>query len=189
MTLLQIQSNNSFRYWQKTVIRLWTPTCAVFIYTICLSNSESSFERNCQEVVSQVLLRESTSINITKMITTIFILAMIVGVQSNNSSCFGLCEYSHLKSTDVGILPLTNYQCILKCATIITKEINEYFDHCVWLDNLIYCMEMWKKYYEVDCHEPMKNVVQNKKNQRLKPPQCFIDYINGTYVTYPIDWA
>ena len=66
-------------------------------------------------------------------------------------------------------LPLTNYHCIMKCAHKLTKvtmalaldDLYEKFNaHCIMIENLDYCVQYWKQQNDVDCEEPIKNMVK-----------------------------
>ena len=64
---------------------------------------------------------------------------------------------------------LTNYHCIMKCAHKLTKvtmalaldDLHEKFNaHCIMIENLDYCVQYWKQWNEVDCEEPIKDMVR-----------------------------
>ena len=79
-------------------------------------------------------------------------------------------------------LPITNYHCVMKCANQLSQatmgpilqpgfEI-EYNHECVLIENLDYCVQLWKVMNNVDCEEPIRTMVRNtfgvSKNEFLR---------------------
>ena len=71
------------------------------------------------------------------------------------------------KSFGIFGLPLTNYHCILQCANKITyqtvgyvmPEGSNYNRECVLIDNLDYCVQLWKQLNDVNCEEDIYSMV------------------------------
>ena len=68
-------------------------------------------------------------------------------------------------------LPITNYHCVMKCANQLSQatmgpilqpgfEI-EYNHECVLIENLDYCVQLWKVMNNVDCEKPIRTMVAN----------------------------
>ena len=75
----------------------------------------------------------------------------------------------HHPNDDLDRLPVTNYHCIMKCAHKLTKatmglaldDLYEKFNaHCIMIENLDYCVQYWRQWNDVDCEEPIKNMVK-----------------------------
>ena len=75
---------------------------------------------------------------------------------------------------DVGgikVLPITNYHCVMKCANQLSQATmgpilqpgfeNEYNHECVLIENLDYCVQLWKVMNNVDCEVPIRTMVAN----------------------------
>ena len=122
------------------------------------------------------------------MFRLIFVSLFLLGCRAND--CFGPCEISSYGSggsisTTRGYtlgegsfgenhdilnrVFLTNYHCIMKCAHKLTKvtmalamdDLHEKFNaRCIMIENLDYCVQYWKQLNEVDCEEPIKDMVR-----------------------------
>ena len=76
------------------------------------------------------------------------------------------------KGDFMGRLGITNYHCIMKCATRLSKatvdlamdNLHEDYNHqCIFiesLDNSDNCVQYWKQNNQVDCEEPIRNMVK-----------------------------
>ena len=79
-------------------------------------------------------------------------------------------------------LPITNYHCVMKCAnqlsvatygTILQPGFEREYNHeCALIENLDYCVQLWKVMNNVDCEAPIRNMVRNtfgvSKNEFLR---------------------
>ena len=76
----------------------------------------------------------------------------------------------HLTQGDyMGRVGITNYHCVMKCATKLSKATmdlavdnlhEDYNHHCIFIESLDYCVQYWKQNNQVDCEEPMRNMVK-----------------------------
>ena len=99
---------------------------------------------------------------------------IVLGVRGNFRGHGLLSEGSFMDHRDrphddLDRLPLTNYHCIMKCAHKLTKvtmtlaldDLYEKFNaHCIMIENLDYCVQYWKQMNDVDCEEPIKDMVE-----------------------------
>ena len=68
-------------------------------------------------------------------------------------------------------LPITNYHCVMKCANKLSQATygailqpgfeREYNHECALIENLDYCVQLWKVMNNVDCEEPIRTMVRN----------------------------
>ena len=79
-------------------------------------------------------------------------------------------------------LPITNYHCVMKCANKLSLATygailqpgfeREYNHECALIENLDYCVQLWKVMNNVDCEEPIRTMVRNtfgvSKNEFLR---------------------
>ena len=63
---------------------------------------------------------------------------------------------------------------------ILFNEFGYLADECLWLDNLIYCVEMWKKHQGADCEDPIKGQIEIRL-KKGDAPKCFHDFVYGNY--------
>eukprot|EP00093_Oithona_nana_P004858 04858.XXX_154638_155371_1 [CDS] Oithona nana genome sequencing. len=84
-------------------------------------------------------------------------------------------------------LPITNYHCVMKCANQLSQatmgpilqpgfEI-EYNHECVLIENLDYCVQLWKVMNNVDCEKPIRTMVANTFGENDN--RCMRDYVGG----------
>ena len=114
----------------------------------------------------------------------------INGDIDDSNHCFAPCQMKSLGSGggirhtmgtigdeelyDVGgikVLPITNYHCVMKCANQLSQATmgpilqpgfkNEYNHECVLIENLDYCVQLWKVMNNVDCEVPIRTMVAN----------------------------
>ena len=119
----------------------------------------------------------------TKFLVATLILVSIVSKQSCGDFAEGSCFRKCFDKALSGFMRYTNFHCVLKCAAIFTKDTNEFgylADECLWLDNLIYCVEMWKKYQGADCEDPIKGQIEIRL-KKGDAPKCFHDFVYGNY--------
>merc|ERR1711976_105803 len=149
--------------------------------------------------------REDFKNNQTIKFRLIFVTLFLLGCRAND--CFGPCEISSYGSggrisTTRGVtlgenhnilnhVVLTNYHCIMKCAHKLTKvtmalaldDLHEKFNaRCIMIENLDYCVQYWKQLNEVDCEEPIKDMVR-QNFQSTWDDNCYNDYVNGDYIS------
>ena len=98
-----------------------------------------------------------------------FVIFLIIEIHGNSSNrCFDDCQLGNgsVFKTE-GRFWLTNFQCIIKCASEITKEsilegfIQDGSEKCFWLDSLDSCVQRWKNNLRVDCEESIKEFIEN----------------------------
>ena len=110
------------------------------------------------------------------MIRTILVILFLLG-SSRANNCFDLCHYCRISiaSRDslsyLGRMRVTNFHGIMQCANSLsqstmgmaleTDNLQEKFNHqCILIDNLDFCVQLWKQKYDVDCEVPIKNMVK-----------------------------
>ena len=94
---------------------------------------------------------------------------------SRANTCFDIetdCKIGNGKwdtLSTVESLFITNYHCIMKCANLLSKatmdlaldNLHDKFNHeCILIENLDFCVQYWKRNYDVDCEEPIKIMVK-----------------------------
>ena len=116
------------------------------------------------------------------------------------NGCFEKCEIDYGGSFDplgkignentdnyMDRLLITNYHCVMKCANMLSQAtmelgfgaLHEKFNHgCILIESLDYCVQYWKQINDVDCDEPIKNMVKRNfkvstSTQRGSRPQPF----------------
>ena len=110
------------------------------------------------------------------MFRMILITLFFVG-NSRANNCFDIDTDSHCKIgngkwdtlSNVESMHITNYHCIMKCANLLSKatmdlaldNLHDKFNHeCILIESLDFCVQYWKQNYDVDCEEPIKNMVK-----------------------------
>lgn len=95
----------------------------------------------------------------------------------NNNCRLGVENYnSNMLTTKV-----TDFHCVMQCANSLSKStmgvaldtdnMHEKFNHqCILIDNLDFCVNLWKQKYNVDCEVPIKNMVK-----RTFQVSCILD--------------
>ena len=95
-----------------------------------------------------------------------------------------LGDFQDYGAPRIGIngLPITNYHCVMKCANKLSLATygailqpgfeREYNHECALIENLDYCVQLWKVMNDVDCEEPIRTMVRNtfgvSKNEFLR---------------------
>ena len=106
------------------------------------------------------------------LLTLLFL--QIKADNSNSHRCFDNCQLGTgpVLKTESRFW-LTNFQCIIKCATEITREsILQGFLHrgsekCFWLESLDSCVQRWKNNLNADCSEPIKELIEQDIQQSI----------------------
>ena len=108
------------------------------------------------------------------MFRMILVTLFFVG-NSRANTCFDIetdCKIGNGKwdtLSTVESLFITNYHCIMKCANLLSKatmdlaldNLHDKFNHeCILIENLDFCVQYWKRNYDVDCEEPIKIMVK-----------------------------
>merc|ERR1712062_666359 len=86
-------------------------------------------------------------------------------------------------------IPITNYHCVMKCANQLSQatmgpilqpgfEI-EYNHECVLIENLDYCVQLWKVINNVDCEKPIRTMVANTFG--ANDNRCMRDYVGDLF--------
>merc|ERR1712004_563129 len=104
------------------------------------------------------------------MIRPILVILVFIGISRAND-CFGTHDICTIGSRGnwVESLRVTNFHCIMKCANSLSKSTmgmaldtdnsQDRFNHqCILIDNLDFCVQLWKKKYDVDCDVPIKKI-------------------------------
>merc|ERR1711862_987612 len=90
-------------------------------------------------------------------------------------------------------LPITNYHCVMKCANKLSQETygtilqpgfeREYNHECALIENLDYCVQLWKVMNNVDCEEPIRDMVRNTFGENdASCMRTYADpYVTNTY--------
>eukprot|EP00093_Oithona_nana_P000046 00046.XXX_1477_1142_1 [CDS] Oithona nana genome sequencing. len=83
----------------------------------------------------------------------------------------------------------------MKCANRLSKatmdlaldNLHEDYNHqCIFIESLDYCVQYWKQNNQVDCEEPIRDMVkQNFHIGAVGTPNrdCLSKYISGTYTS------
>ena len=109
------------------------------------------------------------------MIRTILVTLFFLGISQAND-CFDICKFCYIGSESRDSLSyamestrVTNFHGIMQCANSLSKSTmgmaldnsQEKFNHqCILIDNLDFCVQLWKQKYDVDCEVPIKNMVK-----------------------------
>ena len=114
------------------------------------------------------------------MIRTILVTLFFLGISQAND-CFERCEINSYANYEgfiddavtenygVGDVAITNYHCIMKCANRLSKatmdlaldNLHEDYNHqCIFIESLDYCVQYWKQNNQVDCEEPIRDMVK-----------------------------
>ena len=108
------------------------------------------------------------------MFRMILVALFFVG-NSRANTCFDIetdCKIGNGKwdtLSTVESMFITNYHCIMKCANLLSKatmdlaldNLHDKFNHeCILIENLDFCVQYWKRNYDVDCEEPIKIMVK-----------------------------
>ena len=124
------------------------------------------------------------------LLTFFGMMVCTINADDDSNHCFAPCQMKSLGSGggirhtmgtigdeelyDVGgikVLPITNYHCVMKCANQLSQATmgpilqpgfkNEYNHECVLIENLDYCVQLWKVMNNVDCEVPIRTMVAN----------------------------
>ena len=124
------------------------------------------------------------------LLTFFGMMVCTINADDDSNHCFAPCQMKSLGSGggirhtmgtigdeelyDVGginALPITNYHCVMKCANQLSQATmgpilqagfkNEYNHECVLIENLDYCVQLWKVMNNVDCEVPIRTMVAN----------------------------
>merc|ERR1712062_691210 len=134
---------------------------------------------------------------------TLVIFAMMVWT-NNADHCFAPCQIKSIGSAGcmysematlgddqdnggINGLPITNYHCVMKCAnklsvatygTILQPGFEREYNHeCALIENLDYCVQLWKVMNNVDCEEPIRTMVRNTFGEN--DASCMRTYASG----------
>merc|ERR1712062_831586 len=137
---------------------------------------------------------------------TLAILAMMVWT-NNADHCFAPCNIKSIGSAGgmysematlgddqdygdikgINGLPITNYHCVMKCANKLSLATygailqpgfeREYNHECALIENLDYCVQLWKVMNNVDCEEPIRTMVRNTFGEN--DASCMRTYAGG----------
>merc|ERR1712029_649669 len=138
-----------------------------------------------KDLVRVLLNQKTTRLRRIMNKITLVIFAMMVWT-TNADHCFAPCE---IKSPGTGGgmssgmatigdgyggingLPITNYHCVMKCANKLSQATygailqpgfqREYNHECALIENLDYCVQLWNVMNDVDCEEPIRDMVRN----------------------------
>ena len=124
------------------------------------------------------------------LLTFFGMMVCTINADDDSNHCFAPCQMKSLGSGggirhtmgtigdeelyDVGgikVLPITNYHCVMKCANQLSQATmgpilqpgfkSEYNHECVLIENLDYCVQLWKVMNNVDCEVPIRTMVAN----------------------------
>merc|ERR1712062_443104 len=134
----------------------------------------------------RVLLNQKPT-RLGRIMNKITLVIFVMMVWTNNADhCFAPCNIKSIGSAGgmspematigdgyggINGLPITNYHCVLKCAnqlsvatygTILQPGFEREYNHeCALIENLDYCVQLWKVMNNVDCEEPIRTMVRN----------------------------
>ena len=137
----------------------------------------------------------------------LIVLVTLLFVETQANDCFDRCQivdWTGAKSNailsegswdrgwsdEMDLLPLTNYHCIMKCANKLTKATmsvvmdtthDKFNAQCIMIENLDFCVQYWKQRNDVDCEEPIRNMVKQAFQAESGTSDCYNEYINASY--------
>merc|ERR1712062_552426 len=100
-----------------------------------------------------------------------------------------LGDFQDYGAPRIGIngLPITNYHCVMKCANKLSLATygailqpgfeREYNHECALIENLDYCVQLWKVMNDVDCEEPIRDMVRNTFGEN--DASCMRTYVSN----------